>query len=255
MRPAARATDSLPPAVLMAHRGYPKHYPENSLAGMRAALEAGALLVEFDVQLTADGVPVVIHDEGLARTAGSEGSVLDLLAAALPGIDVSEAARFGDRHAQTPLPTLGDMLALIDEYPQATAFVELKRASMRRFGRAAVVDAVMQRVGRHKRRVVLSYDAGMAAMARAGGALRIGWVTASLDAAHERSARELMPEFLFCSAEILPPAGNPFWTGSWQWVVYDVNDPALARDLLARGADIIETDCIVDLLGRADDER
>ncbi|MDX1609521.1 MAG: glycerophosphodiester phosphodiesterase family protein [Halofilum sp. (in: g-proteobacteria)] len=254
MRPAASATDSLPTEVLMAHRGYPARYPENSLAGMRAALEAGALMVEFDVQLTADGVPVVIHDEGLERTAGSEGSVLDLLAAALPGIDVSEAARFGDRHRQTPLPTLDEMLALIDEYPRVVAFVELKRASMRRFGRRALVDAVMQRVGRHRRRVVISYDAEMVAMARAAGALRIGWVTGSFDAANERSARELQPEFVFCSAEIVPAEGRPFWTGSWQWVVYDVNDPVLARDLLARGADLIETDRIVDFLGQGDDD-
>lgn len=212
----------------MAHRGWPARYPENSLTGMRAALDAGALMVEFDVQITADGVPVVIHDEGLQRTAGRDQSVLDLIVSALPGIDVSEAVRFGDRHTDTPLPTLADMLALIDQYPQATAFIELKRASMRQFGRAAVVDPVMQQVGRHRRRVVISYDAEMAARARAAGAMRIGWVTASLDRAQERAARELMPEFLYCSARLLR-RDRPLWTGSWRWVVYDVNDLELAH--------------------------
>lgn len=255
MRTAARTADCLPPEVLMAHRGYPRRYPENSLAGTRAALDGGALMVEFDVQLTADGVPVVIHDEDLARTAGSGGSVLDLAAAALPGIDVSEAGRFGDRHAQTPLPTLDEMLALVDEYPQATAFIELKRASMRRFGRRAMVDPVMERVGPHPRRVVISYDAEMLVMARAAGARRIGWVTSALDPAQERSARELLPDFLLCSAEIVPAGRRPLWTGAWHWVVYDVNDLALAHDLLGRGADIIETDHILEFLGLADDER
>ena len=243
----------LPPKVLMAHRGWPSRYPENSLAGVRAALEAGARMVEFDVQLTADGVPVVIHDEGLGRTAGRDASVLDLLVSALPGIDVSEAVRFGDRHKDTPLPTLADMLALVDEYPAATGFVELKRASMRRFGREAVVNTVMREVGRHKHRVVISSDAGMVALARPAGALRVGWVTKSLDHEHERRARELMPEFLFLRADRVPPGRDPLWTGSWRWVIYGVNELAHAHALLERGADIIETDRIGEFLGREPD--
>lgn len=241
--------EPLPARVLMAHRGWPSQYPENSLAGVRAALDAGARMVEFDVQLTADGVPVVIHDEGLGRTAGRDGSVLDLLVSALPGIDVSEAVRFGERHKDTPLPTLADMLALFDQYPEATAFVELKRASMRAFGRETVVDTVMREVGRHKHRVVISSDPGMMALARPAGALRIGWVTQSMDRQHERRARELMPEFVFCRADRVPPGEQPFWTGSWRWVVYGVNERALAHELLERGADIIETDRIGEFLG------
>lgn len=244
---------TLSPEVLMAHRGWPSRYPENSLEGVRAALEIGARMVEFDVQLTADGVPVVIHDAGLKRTADREGSVLDLLVAALPGIDVSETARFGDRYRDTPLPTLDEMLALLDEYPHATAFIELKRASMRRFGGDAVVDAVMPHIGRHRRRVVISYDGDMIARARSAGALRIGWVTDSLGRDRERAARKLMPEFVFCSHRRVPADPDPFWTGSWRWVVYDVNEPELARDMLERGADIIETDRIGEFLGHDDD--
>lgn len=249
-----RAHASLNADVLMAHRGWPSRYPENSLEGVRAALEAGARMVEIDVQLTADGVPIVIHDAELGRTAGLEGSVLDLLARALKSIDVSEAARFGKRYRDTPVPTLEEMLALVDRYPDATVFVELKRASMRRFGGAAVVDAVMPLVGRHRRRVVISYDADMVARARSAGATRIGWVTASLGRRQERTARKLMPEFVFCSANRLPDIDRPFWTGSWRWVVYDVNEPERALSLLARGADIIETDRIGEFLGHGDDD-
>jgi glycerophosphoryl diester phosphodiesterase len=244
----------LPPEVLMAHRGWPSRHPENSLGGVRAALDLGARMVEFDVQITADGVPVVIHDEGLKRTGGRDQSVLDLLASALPGIDVSEAVRFGDRHRDTPLPTLADMLALVDEYPEATAFVELKRASMRHFGRAAVVDPVMELVGRHRRRVVISYDAEMVARARSAGAHRIGWVTGSLGRQQQRTANTLVPEFVFCSARRLRRADARLWTGSWQWVLYDVNELPLAHALLERGAHIIETDRIGEFLGRADDD-
>jgi len=141
------------------------------------------------------------------------------------------------------------MLALVDEYPQATAFVELKRASMRHFGREAVVDPVMQLVGRHKRRVVISHDAEMVARARSAGAHRIGWVTGSLDPQAQRTANALMPEFVFCGARRMRRDDARLWTGSWRWVLYDVNELPLAHSLLERGADIIG-----EFLGRVDDD-
>ena len=58
------------------HRGYAAKYPENTLASYRAAMELGVDAIEFDVWLTADGVPVLIHDGNTARvTVGAtEGS-------------------------------------------------------------------------------------------------------------------------------------------------------------------------------------
>lgn len=59
----------------MAHRGYALHYPENTRAAIRAALAAGAKYFECDVQLTADRVPVLFHDESLDRVCGVPGSI------------------------------------------------------------------------------------------------------------------------------------------------------------------------------------
>ena len=66
--------DRLP---LIAHRGYPAYYPENTLVGLEAALKAGADFLEFDVQLSADRVPLLLHDENLKRTTGFNGLVTD----------------------------------------------------------------------------------------------------------------------------------------------------------------------------------
>jgi glycerophosphoryl diester phosphodiesterase len=70
---------------LIAHRGWPRRHPENSLPGIEAALMAGAGYVEVDVQLSADRVPVLFHDAGLERLCGVPGPVaarrLDELAA------------------------------------------------------------------------------------------------------------------------------------------------------------------------------
>lgn len=57
---------------IIAHRGARSLAPENTLAAFRMAALAGADMVEFDVHLSADGVPVVIHDDTLERTTDIE---------------------------------------------------------------------------------------------------------------------------------------------------------------------------------------
>ncbi|MDB5050448.1 MAG: hypothetical protein JWO30_3519 [Fibrobacteres bacterium] len=62
----------------VAHRGWHKYHVENTLEAFRAAYEAGCYMVEFDVQLTRDGVPVVFHDDDCKRLAGKRDNVFDL---------------------------------------------------------------------------------------------------------------------------------------------------------------------------------
>ena len=64
--------------LLVAHRGYPARFPENSLEGITAALQAGAAYVELDVQSLADGTLVLFHDPTLLRTTGSTGEIFEL---------------------------------------------------------------------------------------------------------------------------------------------------------------------------------
>ena len=59
----------------IAHRGASGRAPENTHAAFAAALELGVDAIELDCQLTADGVPVVIHDETLERTTSGIGPV------------------------------------------------------------------------------------------------------------------------------------------------------------------------------------
>src|SRR3569832_2473437 len=58
---------------LVAPRGYPRRYPENTLESIAAAIHAGACYVEFDVQVTADGVPGLRRGGGRGRAAGARG--------------------------------------------------------------------------------------------------------------------------------------------------------------------------------------
>lgn len=237
-----------PESWLVAHRGYPLRYPENSLVGMRAVLEAGARFVELDVQVSRDGHPVVAHDHSLARVAGRWLKVTRTTLAELGGIAVGEHKRFGDVFHDVRIPTLAEMLALIDGYPGVVVFVEIKHASLARFGREAVMDAVMQvmRPVRSKW-VALSSDAEAMPLARARGAREIGWVLERWTRAARAGAEALRPDFLFSAATRVPAGDAPFWPGPWQWVVYGVNDADIALGLRARGARLIETDCLPDL--------
>src|SRR5262249_20655574 len=73
--------------VRIAHRGASAECPENTLAAFRQALKLGAQMIECDLQLTADGHVVVIHDWTLTRTTNGSGAVRDLPLAAIRGLD------------------------------------------------------------------------------------------------------------------------------------------------------------------------
>jgi glycerophosphoryl diester phosphodiesterase len=70
-------------ALRIAHRGASAYAAENSLAALRAAAELGADMVEIDIRVTADDIPVVIHDGNLKRTHGVVGEVSKLTLAEL----------------------------------------------------------------------------------------------------------------------------------------------------------------------------
>ena len=76
------------PAVV-AHRGASATHPENTLGSFEAAVEAGADVVEMDVRLTADGVPVISHDPGLAATTGHGRLVREVTLSELKRLDAS----------------------------------------------------------------------------------------------------------------------------------------------------------------------
>lgn len=99
----------LPEAPLVvAHRGASADYPENTLVAFRAAAEAGADIVELDVRLTVDGIPVVLHDADLSVTTDGRGPVDELTLAEVKRLDAS-----GGRGPRQEVPTLAEALDVI----------------------------------------------------------------------------------------------------------------------------------------------
>ncbi len=108
---------------MCAHRGLSGQAPENSLSAFILAAEAGLPWVELDVQLSADGVPVVIHDESVDRCSDGHGRVRALSLAQLQALD--GGSWFDPAYAGETIPTLAEVLALCLRYPLKVN-VELK---------------------------------------------------------------------------------------------------------------------------------
>lgn len=119
--------------VPLAHRGlHGDGVPENSLAAFAAARDAG-VGVELDVRLSADGVPVVVHDRTLLRVAGRRDGVAGLTAAELAEV------RLG--HTDEHVPTLAAALDVLGERP---VMVEVKAESVRATSLEPAVAAVVE---------------------------------------------------------------------------------------------------------------
>jgi glycerophosphoryl diester phosphodiesterase len=114
--------------LVIAHRGDSAHRPENTLASFASALEVGAALVELDVQLTADGQVIVIHDPDLERTTTGCGDVRRLTMAQVRAVSAGYPQRFGTAYAGERVPALSEALSLMRG--RARVLVEIKAESV-----------------------------------------------------------------------------------------------------------------------------
>ncbi len=236
----------MPAPEFVAHRGYPRRFPENTLAGLEGAIAAGARYVEVDVQLTRDFVPVLFHDENIRRVCGMEGTISRYTFEELRKFPASEPGRFGTRYAHERVPALAELAALLARHPEVTAFVELKREALNNFGAEAVLTRVIRDLQPVQTRCVLiSFALEPLAAAKHSG-WRVGAVIEHWRERKQKGLQALAPEFLFCDVNGLPWWGALRFPGA-KVVIYEVDDPETTRKLIARGADLIETFAIGEL--------
>jgi glycerophosphoryl diester phosphodiesterase len=105
--------------LIIGHRGASAVAPENTLAAFARALDDGADGIEFDVRLARDGVPVVVHDATLRRTAGMDVHIAALSSSDLSAVDVGSwfnrrrPARAATAYARETVPTLARVFQTI----------------------------------------------------------------------------------------------------------------------------------------------
>ena len=140
--------------LIFAHRGASAVAPENTLPAFTKALEMGADGIELDVQATADGELVVLHDFNLERTTTGSGLLRKRAVAQL--VEIDAGVRFNRDFAGTPIPTLEQVLELTAD--RCIVNVEIKNMDWDGGPEAGPLTRVVQRRRLHDRVIVSSFN-------------------------------------------------------------------------------------------------
>ena len=230
-------------AVIVAHRGLSALYPENTLPAIEQAIAIGAKAVEFDVQLTADKVPVLFHDPAIARMTGKNGQIMECSWRQLQKYQVAYPVRIADRHAGAPIVALAEIVDYFLQWPSVMPCIEIKVESTEYFGLKTCINRIIKiaepLIGHA---MFLSFSAKAIELLHSMGLRRTGWVLGDYNRLYRTAAEALQPWVLICAKEKLPVTAEGLWPGPWEWMVYQTEDPKLVTRLIRRGVRYIETD-------------
>jgi glycerophosphoryl diester phosphodiesterase len=240
---------------ILAHRGGGRLAPENTLAALRCGLAYGFRAVEFDVMLSSDSIPVLMHDPHLGRTVRGSGNVSDCTARELALMDAG--SWFGAQFAGEPVPL----------YEQAVDFckengiwmnVEIKPAPGYETETGRVTGELTQRLfaaeieAGDRTRLPLfssfSFEALAGARAAAPGIPR-AYLVDTIPTDWLDRLRALDAVALHTNQKNLTPAlAKAVKEAGYGLFCYTVNTQARAHEITTWGVDAFCTDCI-DLIG------
>jgi glycerophosphoryl diester phosphodiesterase len=247
----------LPRPISIAHRGCAGESPENTIPAFERALAQGAGVLESDIHLTRDGVPILIHDAIIDRVTDASGSITDFTADELRRFDAGYHFSLDGgqthpyRNRDVRIPSLEEAFR---HFPDTRFNLDLKAPGL------GLIDATLELVAEHRREAITLLTAGDdGIMTRLRSRLG-GLATPIAQGASERDIHE----FLGCAAAgtdpppgpmalQIPPefGGQPLVNAALiefahargvQVHVWTINDPAEMRRLLDLSADGIITD-------------
>lgn len=228
---------------VMGHRGAAASAPENTLVSLRAAAEQGARWVEFDVMLSGDGIPILIHDETLRRTTGRDALVAKTPVAELRTLDAG--SWFGAAFADARIPTLEEALALLVELG-VSPNLEIKPSSGADEPTALAAMGVLAKRWPHDRMpaLVSSFSRrSLRAAQREAPQIPRGLLITRPPRDWAEVAAELSCSTIHIDGRrVTPQHAERIKDAGYGLAVYTVNDPVDARHLLAAGVDCIITD-------------
>lgn len=228
---------------VIGHRGAAGHAPENTLASLRRAAELGARWVEFDVALTREGEPVLLHDETVDRTTSGKGKLAAMSLGELQQLDAG--AWHSEAMAGERVPTLMEAIALLQSLGLG-ANIEIKPTP----GREAETGAVVAK------RVAAAWPSSLppplfssfnsealAAARDAAPAIARGYLSSRLSRGWQKEAAALGCVSIHCNHRPLDrKTASEVRQAGYLLLAYTVNDAARGRQLFEWGVEAVFTD-------------
>jgi len=235
------------PVNLVAHRGDCQHYFENTLASVAEALSQGIYAIEIDIQFSQDKVCVLFHDRSAQRYYANTNRFNNQLAIGELTFAELNNEPFSLTNQTTTssqyISQLHEVVALIQQYPKATLFVEIKRINFQFFRYLWVYQQVTYLLNPIRQQCVLisfSYRFLRLCRKQTQQPFKLGYVLPEWQSYSPKMLKRLTPEFIFCDEEILPD-NFQVTQQPVQWVFYDVASLNIAQRLIAQGAYWLET--------------
>ena len=138
--------------IVIAHRGFSGIYPENTLLSFQKAIELGAEVIELDIHLSSDGIPMVMHDAKLDRTTNAKGLLAELSFEALRQLDAGSWK--GIEFAGEKIPTLDEVF----ELTKSKTFLHLE---LKAPGTATVVVDKIRKHGMQHDVIITSFNSDL----------------------------------------------------------------------------------------------
>ena len=226
---------------LVAHRGYQKLYPENTLLAYQRAIAAGALSIETDVLLSADKQAVLYHDPTLKRVSGCKGRVKDKTLAELIRTPAFEPRRLGQQFKDQCIAPLSDLVDLLKAHPQVTAYIEVKKEALAFAGASETYASISDCLAPVASQcIIISFDHDFMVFVRSQGWARCGIVIKRWRDLRSTKIQAIKPETVFINYRKIP-AKAELGSLNFELVVYEIDEPALAKSWLAKGASKVES--------------
>ncbi|MEC4892501.1 MAG: glycerophosphodiester phosphodiesterase family protein [Oscillatoria sp. PMC 1051.18] len=242
--------------VLIAHRGFSAIAPENTLAALSAAIAAPTLwypggvgAVEFDLQLSADGIPVIIHDSTLDRTTNGRGLVREKSLAQLK--QLSAGSWFSSQFAEEKIPTFQEALDLLKP-TNLQVYAEVKQGDL---WNTTSLDNFVTKIlsqGWYKRCIVTSFnDSFLQQVAIRSPDITLGFYPTTLDDYSQklRQATSRGNAVLLCEYHLLlayPILIETTYQEDVDLVAWTVDNPTDLHQLVALGVNQIVTNSLLD---------
>ena len=215
--------------TVIAHRGASEYAPENTVAAFDLGLAMGADAIETDIQATADGVLVLLHDSRVDRTTDGQGAIADLAWDSVQNLDAGQ--KKDPRFAGEKIPTLQ---AFLDRYAKrCPLYLEIKApgvesAAFKLVEQHAMLDQV----------VFTSFHEESVAKVRALASVRVAWTIHAWSAEIAERARSLGAFEVSLPADTISrPLAEEIRVAGFGVRCWRLSDDGLARRAVEAGVD------------------